>query len=124
MQELHTLLTSDQEQKNVFEDISVEGFRDGKILKKFFWLTPSYEMLNKQEDLNYVEKNRQLCDFVHDADAFSTKACCEIFKMQNGLLNCNSQKLVYFLKCKIFGEDHHIVKVKTKFRVKFDDYEN
>ena len=32
------------------------------------------------------------------------------------LLNCNSQKVVYLLKCRIFGEARYVVKVKTKFR--------
>ena len=55
---------------------------------------------------------------------FSTKTFCEIFKIQTGSLNCNSQKIVYLLKCKIFGEDPFIGKVKMKSRIRFNDYEN
>ena len=33
LQELHILLTADQEHKNVFQDIPVVGFRNGRSLK-------------------------------------------------------------------------------------------
>ena len=32
---------------------------------------------------------------------FLTKACCKTFKIQSGILDCNSQKVVYLLKCRI-----------------------
>ena len=48
--------------------------------------------------------NYQVCVFICDTDTFSTKACGETFKIQSGILNCNSQKVVYLLKWRICGE--------------------
>ena len=60
--------------------------------------------------------------FQCDTDTFSTKACGETFKIQSGLLNCNSQKVVYLLKGRICGEDPYVGKAKTKFRARFKNY--
>ena len=51
-----------------------------------------------------------------DTGTFSTKACGETFKIQSGMLNCNSQKVVYFLKCRICDEAACVGKAKSKFR--------
>ena len=67
---------------------------------------------------------RELCDFLCDTDGFSTKICREKLKIQSGILNCNSQKVVYLLKCRICGEVPYIGKAKTKFRGKFNDYKS
>ena len=55
---------------------------------------------------------------------FSTKACGETFKIQSGVLNCNSQKVVYLLKCRICGEAPYVGKAKTKFRARFNNYKS
>ena len=55
---------------------------------------------------------------------FSTKACSETFKIQGGILNCNSQKVVYLLKCRICGEAPYVGKAKTKFRARFKNYKD
>ena len=53
-----------------------------------------------------------------------TKACGEIFKIQSGILNCNSQKVIYLLKCRICGEAPYVGKAKTKFRARFNNYKS
>ena len=68
--------------------------------------------------------NCQVCDFICDTDTFSTKACGETFKIQSGILNCNSQKVVYLLKCRICGEAPYVGKAKTKFRARFNNYKS
>ena len=90
LQELHILLTPNKEHKKVFQDIP-ESCGKG---------------------------NCQVCDFLCDTDGFSTKICREKLKIQSGILNCNSQKVVYLLKCRICGEVPYIGKAKTKFRGK------
>ena len=55
---------------------------------------------------------------------FSTKPCDERFKIQSGILNCNSQKVVYLLKCRMCGEAPHAGKVKTKFRTRFNNHKS
>ena len=62
-----------------------------------------------------------------DTDSFSTKSCGEKFKIQSvqsGVLNCNSQKVIYILKCRICGEAFYVGKVKTKFRARFNNYKS
>ena len=63
----------------------------------------------------------ELCDFICDTDTFTTKACDETFKIQSAILNCNSHKVVYCLKC---GEAPYVSKIKTKFRAKFNNYKS
>ena len=50
--------------------------------------------------------------------------CGEIFKIQNGPLNCNSEKVLFPLKSKVSGETPYVGKVKTKFRYRFNNYKN
>ena len=68
--------------------------------------------------------NCQVCDFICDTDTFFTKVCGETFKIHSGLLNCNSQKVVYLLKCRICGEAPYAGKAKTKFRARFNIYKS
>ena len=101
LQELHILLTPDKEHKKVFQDIPVVGFRNGKSVKDHFVRAklPNVEITGRSE--SYEKGN---CDLICGTDTFSTKACDETFKIQSGVLNCNSQKVVYLLKCRICGE--------------------
>ena len=55
---------------------------------------------------------------------FSTKACGETFKIQSGVLNFNSQKVINLLKCRICGEALYVGKAKPKFIAKFDHYKS
>ena len=41
--------------------------------------------------------------------------------IQNGILKCNSQKVLYLLKRRICVEAHYVDKAKTKFRETFDN---
>ena len=43
------------------------------------------------------------------------EACGETFRIQSDSLNCNSEKVLYLLKCKVFGEAPCIGKAETKF---------
>ena len=95
LQELHILLTPDQQHK-VFQDIPVLGFCNGKSLKDHLVRAklPNVQITGKSELCGKV--NCQICDFICDIDTFTTKACGETFKIPSGILNCNSQKVVIF----------------------------
>ena len=112
LQELHILLTPDQEHKKVFQDIPIVGFRNGKSLKDHLVRAklPNVEIAGRSESCG--KGNCQVCDYICDTDAFTTKACGETFKIQSGILNCNSQKVVYLLKCRICGEASYVGKAK------------
>ena len=104
LQKLHILLTPDQKHKKVFQDILVAGFRNGKSLKDHLVRAklPNVEVAGRSESCG--KGNCQVCDYICHTDTFTTKACGETFKIQSGILNCNSQKVVYLLKCRICGE--------------------
>ena len=40
-------------------------------------------------------------------------ACGEIFKIQSGPLNCNAEKVLYLLKCKVCGEAPYVGQTKN-----------
>ena len=115
LQELHILLTPDQGHRKVFQDIPVAGFCNGKSLKDQLVRAklPNVEVTGWPESRG--KGNCQVCDFICNTDTFTTKACGETFKIQSGILNCNSQKVVYLLKCKICGKAPYVGKAKTKF---------
>ena len=115
LQELHILLTPDQGHRKVFQDIPVVGFCNGKSLKDQLVRAklPNVEVTGWPESRG--KGNCQVCDFICSTDTFTTKACGETFKIQSGILNCNSQKVVYLLKCKICGKAPYVGKAKTKF---------
>ena len=121
LQELHILLTSDQEHKKVFQDIPDVEFGNGKSLKGHLVRAnlPDVEITGTSESCG--RGDCQACDFICNVDTFSTKACDETFKIQSGILNCNSQKIVYLLKCGICSEAPYFGKTKTKFRAIFNN---
>ena len=66
----------------------------------------------------------QVCDHIITTNTFRTKACGELFKIQSGLLKCNSEKVLYLLRCKICDDTHYVGKAKTKFRLRFNNYKS
>ena len=80
LQELHILLTPDQEPK-VFQDIPVVGLRNHKSLKHNLVRVklPNFEITGRSESC--VERNCQVCDFVCNTDTFYTKTCGEIVRI-------------------------------------------
>ena len=109
-QELHILLTPDQEHRKVLLDIPVVGLCDGKSLKDYLVRAklPNVEITGRSESSG--KGNCQVCYFICDTDTFITKACGETFKIQSGILSCNSQKVIYLLKCRICGEVSYVGK--------------
>ena len=55
---------------------------------------------------------------------FTTEASQEMFKIQKGFLNCDSEKLLYLSLCKICGEVPYVGKAKTKFCYRFSNYKS
>ena len=53
---------------------------------------------------------------------FTTKTYRKVFKIQSGPLNCNSEKVLYLLRCKICDDTPYVGKAKTKFRFRFNNY--
>ena len=66
----------------------------------------------------------QVCDHTIATNTFTTKACGKVFKIQSGSLNCNSEKVLYLLRCKICDDTPYVGKAKTKFRLWFNNYKS
>ena len=124
LQELHLLLAPDKEHKKVFPNVAVVGFRSGKSLKDYLVRAT----LPKANETGRCEpcgkKICLVCNSIRTTTTFITEACGEILKIQSGPLNCNSEKVLYLLKCKVCGEAPYVGKAKTKFRYKFNNYKS
>ena len=57
-------------------------------------------------------------------NTFTTKACGEVFKIQSGSLNCNSEKILYLPRCKTCDDTPYVGKAKTKLCLRFDNYKS
>ena len=98
LRELHLLLAPDKEHKKVFPDVSVVGFRNGKSLKDYLVRAA----LTKTNEIGRCEpcgkKTCLVCNSIRTTTTFTTETCGEIFKNQNGFLNCNSEKVPYLFE--------------------------
>ena len=124
LQELHLLLASDKEHKKVYPDVPVGVFRNGKSLKDYLIRTT----LPKANETGRCEpcgkKTCLVCNSIRTTTTFTTEACGEVFKIQSGPLNCNSEEVLYLLKCKVCGKAPYVGKAKTKFRYRFNNYKS
>ena len=115
LQELHLLLAPDKEHKKVFPNVPVVGFRNGKSLKDYLVraVLPRTNETGRCEPCG--KKTCLVCNSIRTTTTFTTETCNETFKIQSDTLNCNSEKVLYLLKCKVCGEASYIGKAKTKF---------
>ena len=124
MEELHILLTPNKEHKKVFPNVPVIGFRNGKSLKDFLVRATLPKINGSGRCEPCGKKTCLVCDSISTATTFTTEACQETFKIQSGPLTCDSEKVLYLLKCKVCGEVPYVGKAKTKFRYRFNNYKS
>ena len=62
-----------------------------------------------------------VCISIRTTTTFTAEACGEVFKIQSGPSNCNSEKVLCLLKCKVCGEAYYVGKAKTKFRYRLNN---
>ena len=113
-EELDILLMQDEEHKNAFWVIPVIGFLNGKSLNG--------HLIRAKLSLDKVTGRSESCrkrnclvyDFICNTDTFSANGYVETFKIQSGVLNCNSDKVIYLLKCRIYGKDPYVNKAKRR----------
>ena len=117
-------LTPNKEHRKVFPDEPVVGFRNGKSLKDYLVRAK----LSKLEESGKCEpcgkKSSLVCDSISTSTTFTTEACQETFKIQKGPLNCDSEKVLYLLKCKVCSGVPYVREAKTKFRYRFNNYKS
>ena len=95
-------------------------FRYGKSIKDYLLkaLLPKIDKAGGSEPCG--KGTYQLYDHIITTNTVTTKAC--VFKVQSGLLNCNSEKVLYLLKCKICDDTLYVGKDKKEFRFRFNNY--
>ena len=120
----YTLLTPNKEHKKVFPNVPVRGFRNGKSLKDFLVRATLPKINGSGRCGPCGKKTCLVCDFIRTATTFTTEACQETFRIQTGPLTCDSEKVLYLLKCKVCGEVPYVGKAKTKFRYRFNNYKS
>ena len=72
----------------------------------------------------YGKKTCLVCNLIRTSTTFRTEACSESFKIQSGTLNCNSEKVIYLLKCRACGKAPYAGKAKATFRYRFNNYKS
>ena len=93
LQELHLLLAPDKEHKKVFPDVPVVGFRNSK--SQDYLVKAALAKTNKTGRCELCGKKPCLvCNSIRTTTTFTTEACGEVFKIQSGPLNCNSEKSI------------------------------
>ena len=71
------------------------------------WLEPNQPNLRRVEDVNRVEKKHCLvCNSSSTTTIFRTETSQGSFEFQKAPLNCDSEKVLYSLKCKVSGDVH------------------
>ena len=121
LEELQILVASDQEHKKVFPEVPIVGFRNGKSLKDYLVRAALLKMGNAGGSKPCGKGTCLVCDHIITSNTFTTKACGEVFKIQSGPLNCNSEKVLYLLRCKICDDTPYVGKAKTKFPLRFNN---
>ena len=108
----------------VFPDVPVVEFWNGKSLKFYLVRAKLSKLQESGRCETCGEENCLVCDSVNTTTTFTTEACQETFKIQKSFLNCDTEKVLYLLKCKIFGIVPYVGKAKTKFQFRFNNYKS
>ena len=124
MEKLQILLASDKEQKKIFLEVPIVGFQNGKNVKDCLVRAALPKMDNAGGSESCGNGSCQVCDHITTTNTFMTKACGEVFKIQSGPLNCNLEKGLYLLRCKIYDDTPCAGKTKTKFHLRFNNYKS
>ena len=115
LEELQFFLAPDNEHKKVFPEVPIVGFRNYKSLKDYLERAALPKMYNARGSEPCREGTCQVRDHIITTNTFTTKACGEVFKVQSGPLNCNSEKVLYLLRCKICDDSSCLEKLKQSF---------
>ena len=121
MEKLQILLAPDKDHKKLFPEVPIGGFRNGKSLKDYLARAALPKRDNDGGSESCGKGTCQVCDHIITTNTFTTKAHGEVFKIQSGPYNCNLEKGLYLLRCKICNDIPYVGKTNTKFRLQFDN---
>ena len=124
LQELQTFLACDREHKKVFNEVSIVGFWNGKSIKDYLVRAALPKIDNAGDAKPCANGSCKVRNHIITTNTFTTKACGKIFKIHSGPLNCNSEKVIYLLRCKICDDTPYVGKAKAKFPLRFNNYKS
>ena len=90
------MLAPDKEHKKVFPEVPIMGFPNGKRLKDYLVRAALPKTDNAGGSEPWGKCTCQVCDHIITTNTFTTKVCGKVFKIQNGSINCNSERLFTF----------------------------
>ena len=125
LNELHIILTHNEEHKKVFKDIPMIGWRKPKSLKDHLVkakLTEQKVLSSKCAPCN-KSKRCQVCQFLTECTTFSDRGKNVSFEIRNGNFNCDSSNVVYLIECKTCSMQY-IGSTTTKFRTRLNNYKS
>ena len=115
LKKLHILLAPDREHTKVFPEVKIAGFQNGKSITDYL-VRAALPKINHAGGNETCEKSAyQVCDHVITIKNFATNACEKVFKIPRRHLDCNSEKFLYLLICKICHDTPILEKLKQNF---------
>ena len=91
------------------EQVPIVGFRNGKSVKDYLLRAALPKIDNAGGSEQCGKGTCQVCDHIITSNTFTTKAYGKVFKIQSGPFNCNSEKVIYLLRCKICDDYDQIL---------------
>ena len=104
MDELHILLTPNKKHKEIFPNVPSVGFWKGKGLKNYLVRAKLPKVKDSRRCKLCGTKTSLICDSITTTTTLTTESCQEAFKIQKDPSHCDSKKVLYLLKCEIYGE--------------------
>ena len=96
LEELQILLAPDKEHKKVFPEVPIVGFRNGNIVKDYLVRATQPKMDNAGGSESCGKGTCQVRDHIITNNAFTAKACWDVFKIQNGPLTVTQKRFFTF----------------------------
>ena len=126
LKELDCILQGDEQHRKVFGDTPLVGFRNGKSLKNTLVRAVLPRTDFSEDEPGSKKCGRVNCEVCHnlvDAGGFESTSTGEKFTIKKGPLNCNSDKVVYLVTCKVCGIQN-VGSTKGIYRKRFNNYKS
>ena len=118
---VHLLLTTDKNHRDVFQEIPLIGFRNAKSLKDYL-IRAKLPKENVSLGCFHCKKtNCEICNLIEESTTFTDKDHTKEYKIRQGPLNCNSTHIVYLIQCKVCGKQNCGSTI-TKCRYRINNY--
>ena len=121
---IHLLLTPNQEHRDVFSNIPIIGFRNGRNLKSIL-VRAKIPVPRSGEGscVKCLKRNCGVCKYIKTTSEFSDKDSKNTYQIKLGPLNCSSSMLVYLIQCKTC-KLQYVGSTTTAFRLRFNNYKS